>query len=236
MTSSVYNYMQNAKVWLPMTAACHDATNLRTLDRSGNNNHATFGDGATATTFPTKISGRRGYSFDGGDYLNLGDLPFLSNATQFTFALALSNRRNNLSNYYLAKRVSDTALIRLWNFPTAPGYLFLYLTNGSAITNAYIAPNTPVTEGGLVILTITYNGALASNRVKFNVDSTNYLPTGDTTPVTTANLAGSNLLIGGNVAPYYVGNYHFFAAWDYVLSQVQVADLSNRLFRSYNDV
>ena len=69
MTSSVYNYVNNAKVWLPMTAATHDATNLRTLDKSGNGLHFRFGNGVTSTTYPAKLPSQHGYSFDGGDYL-----------------------------------------------------------------------------------------------------------------------------------------------------------------------
>jgi len=49
----------------------------RTLDVSGKGNHATFGDGTTTSTFPTKIIERHGYDFDGTtDYFD--DLPALT--------------------------------------------------------------------------------------------------------------------------------------------------------------
>lgn len=44
-----------------------------TKDRSGNGNNATLGDGTTTTTFPTKLTDIKGYSSDGGDYLDVGD-------------------------------------------------------------------------------------------------------------------------------------------------------------------
>ena len=67
---TTYLYMNDAVVNLPMLASTHDPTNFRTLDVSGNLMHATLGDGSTSTTFPTKLA-KRGYSFDGSDYLEI---------------------------------------------------------------------------------------------------------------------------------------------------------------------
>jgi len=64
----MWSYMNNAVLALPMLLRDHDATNVRTLDKSGNGNNATFGDGSTPTTYPTFSKGC--YSFDGTtDYM-----------------------------------------------------------------------------------------------------------------------------------------------------------------------
>lgn len=55
-----YSYLTQAVGSWPMLAATHDPGNSRTLDVSGNANHATF-----SPTPPTKISGRHGYDFNG---------------------------------------------------------------------------------------------------------------------------------------------------------------------------
>ncbi|MBU1018241.1 hypothetical protein KKA33_04405 [Patescibacteria group bacterium] len=68
---------------LPMGTAQHDSGNNRTLDTSPNGNHAIFGDGATSTTYPTKLSPMVGYELDGGDYFDAGDV-FTTNQTEFT--------------------------------------------------------------------------------------------------------------------------------------------------------
>ena len=71
--NSTYTYRNKAVVDLPMTAECHDPDNVRTLDKSGNGHHATFGDGSTPTKYPAKLS-KHGYSFDGTtDYMTMLD-------------------------------------------------------------------------------------------------------------------------------------------------------------------
>ena len=70
--NSTFNYRNKAVLDLPMDLASYDFTNKKVLDRSGKGNDATLGDGSTASTFPTKLS-TKGFSFDGGDYLDLGD-------------------------------------------------------------------------------------------------------------------------------------------------------------------
>jgi hypothetical protein len=102
--NSTYKYMDDAVVNLSFKAAQHDPTNTRTLDISGNNNHATFGDGVTSTTFPTKLQ-RRGYSFDGGDYnVITNDTTLAFGTDDFTVAaLVKSSIVNNATHWIIDK-------------------------------------------------------------------------------------------------------------------------------------
>ena len=73
--NSMFNYLNKATLNLNMTMESHDPTNVQTLDVSGNDNHAQLGDGSTASTYPTKLTERHGYSFDGTtDYMTLSSL------------------------------------------------------------------------------------------------------------------------------------------------------------------
>lgn len=84
--NTLYDYRKRAVIDLPMDAARHDPTNTRTLDVSGYGNHVVFGDGATSTTYPTKLSSV-GYSCDGGDYFLVSDKESLRPGTNdFTIA------------------------------------------------------------------------------------------------------------------------------------------------------
>jgi len=65
---TTYNYPNECSLHLPMGMSEHDPDNLRTLDISGNDRHAQFGDGVTSSTFPTKTR-RVGYDYDGDDFL-----------------------------------------------------------------------------------------------------------------------------------------------------------------------
>ena len=62
---TTYNYPNEALVHLPMQAIHHDPTNGRTLDVSGNDNHALI-------TGATKLQ-KRGYYLDGSDYFTMTD-------------------------------------------------------------------------------------------------------------------------------------------------------------------
>jgi len=85
--NATYNYPNESVTYLKLDMESHDPTNVRTLDVSGNANHATFGDGSTATTYPTKLS-KRGYSFDGTtDYFD--GLPALTGS--FTVCVLADN-------------------------------------------------------------------------------------------------------------------------------------------------
>jgi hypothetical protein len=70
---SMWSYDNNCVLALPMLLRDHKPTEAFTLDRSGNGNNAQFGDGSTASTFPTKLIDEIGYSFDGtSEYIETG--------------------------------------------------------------------------------------------------------------------------------------------------------------------
>jgi len=55
--NQTWNYMNKADVILQMRHDDYDITNVRTLDSSGNANHAQLGDGSTPATYPTQNDG-----------------------------------------------------------------------------------------------------------------------------------------------------------------------------------
>jgi len=83
--NATYNYRNEAVGDWPMEMAQHDPSNVRTLDVSGNGYNATFGDGTTSNTIPTKTQ-ERGYDNIATSYLNLGDVAALE-TQDFGFAV-----------------------------------------------------------------------------------------------------------------------------------------------------
>jgi len=68
---SMFHYSPISSYYMRM--ADHDSVNVRTLDVHSDN-HMTFGDGSTSSTYPTKQTGYDGYTFDGTtDYLESRD-------------------------------------------------------------------------------------------------------------------------------------------------------------------
>jgi len=69
LDDAVFSYKGTPLLENNLDLASHDAASLRTLDNTSGERHLIFGDGATSTTFPTKLTHITGYSTDGGDYL-----------------------------------------------------------------------------------------------------------------------------------------------------------------------
>lgn len=77
---TMWNYMDNAVLVMDGRAKNYDPTNTMVKDVSGNGNDLTLGDGATSSTYPTKLT-KIGYSFDGGDYAETSNSVSLPDCT-----------------------------------------------------------------------------------------------------------------------------------------------------------
>lgn len=137
--NSVFNYRSKAVVDLPMGAAQHDATNLKTLDVSPGGRHFTWTAGATA---PTKLA-TVGYSSDGGDTLSSSAV--VANAT-YTVALVV-------------KHSSVTGYLADWRGGGGTGYvrlgsgILLEVSSGTAYVNG--KPSTTLGKGCLNVVVVT---------------------------------------------------------------------------------
>lgn len=238
MGAALDYYYNKSKIWLPMGAEQHDPSNpgaARTLDVSGNGNHGTLGNGVTSTTFPTKLQ-KRGYAFDGGDYIDCGDVAFLNNTSAFTLNMAVADKDLTLQEFYIQKQVDTSNRILIWIIPAVPA-LYLYLRNAETSSAALAA--TKLTGRSLENITTVFNGSGATNadRVKVYVNGTSQpLTFVGTIQATMADLSGAPLLIGGTT-PYHITSLmRSFQAWDIALTAPQVADLHTRLLAEVNHV
>ena len=218
------NYCNDAKVWLPMTQAAHDAGNVRTLDVSGNGLHYRFGDGSTAGTFPTKLSGQRGYQFDGSnDYLEA--LENQTNAiTEGTWAVFF--RQNSLGTYYCYGH-SDASSNRGILLTLASDVRFY--SGDSDIAIISIVPLL----GQACFLAGTVNAL--GRRVYYNGLVSAYNNLGTKTPSTTVS-GNPRLGInygGGNPLP---GRIYWYGHWETALTEIQLRDLESRLRKEFNNV
>lgn len=227
MTSSIYNYVNNAKVWLPMTAACHDPTNVRTLDKSGNNLHYRFGDGIDSTKYPTKNSGQRGYSFDGSsDYLTA--LANQTNAINTATWAIYYKRTSSLIGFNSLYYHSDTINPNRGILYTDTNHVGFY--SGSNVSNVFILNVGIRGQKSLLAGRVTSDGY---RRVWFN-GFQNANNTGSVVPGTAVT---TNPIIGfGGALGYLNGQVFWFGHWEYALTDLQLLDLEARLARQFNDV
>jgi hypothetical protein len=213
-----------------MTAACHDPVNLRTLDKSGNNLHATFGDGVTPASYPTKLP-TRGYYLDGSDYLNVGTSALLDFTTVGTTVIFL-NPASGPTTYrcVLAKQ----------NWTGG--------ANGYSMYINWPSKNTRVDIRGVGTNLIDVASPAIDDRQAHFFSSRwtgsllyYYLDGYQTSVAQTTNAtpAGQRFLIGASPtdnAYNFRGNIYFVGAWNYALTELQLRDLEARLRRQLNDI
>jgi len=241
--NSTYNYRNEALVDLPMTAATHDTTNTRTLDVSGNGFDATFGDGSTSTTYPTKLAGR-GYDFNlaNSQYLNLGNvadfdndepqsISFLIKTSVATSLSALVSKSQGggagYSGWQLYLEGADTALLVFRIYDTS-------ITTGIKVTG-----DIKINDGLLHNVVITYDGSQTAAGVKMYVDTVEnaYTANVDTgfagSTLNSADLNIGRTTYGSLPLDGEIYNYKQFST---VLTPTQIADMSIEAFASLNQI
>lgn len=225
MTSSVYNYVNNAKVWLPMMAATHDPVNVRTLDVSGNNNHFRFADGVTSSAFPTKQS-QRGYFFNNAASQYMYSLNNLTNAlTSGTWALFFTTINISFTrDLYFHSNGADVRAVLYQN-----GNLIRFFC-GDIANDANIAITT--SSPHFVVGRRTADGYRRIYMDGINGTPNNAGVSVPSITVPTNPVIGARATAGPN---YHNGNILWHGYWEYALSDLQIIDLEARLRRRIND-
>ena len=225
---NTYSYMESSVLHLPMRAQEHDPTGVQTLDIA-NGNHAQFGDGSTPTTYPTKLA-KRGYYFDGGDYLNAGDTTSLRLTSTGTVACFFE-----ASNYS-----SDVGLIVKGRFATDRNGYFLFLHGATGVVRGIVANGatknevdavTP-TPAGIHTAILVWNGTIVYLYIDGRLEDTAVQSINATSD-------GYDLVFGtvsDGAGSEFTGNMFDSIVTADPLSQIQVADLHIRMMKGINQV
>jgi hypothetical protein len=234
MTSSVYNYVNNAKLWLPMTAACHDATNLRTLDKSGNGLNFRFGNGVTSTTYPAKLSGQRGYSFDGGDYLEAlaNQTNAITSGTWAVLSFIKAAASQDIYSHFSSGPTVVRAVI-MAVYGTAPPELRFYC--GDTANPAYIANATAFRDDTVLFVAGTVS-SVGNRRIYANGLYGTDSSAGTNVPGAPATFPRIGARGDNSTFVQPPGKVFWYGHWEYALSELQLRDLEQRLRRQLNDV
>ena len=219
-------YSDSSVLDLSFLSSQHDLSNVQTLDVSGNAKNAEFGDGVTPTTYPTKL-GKRGYSFDGGDYLKVpsANLKFEGPTEDFTIALALKSSasaielivdmRDGASDGWRIIKVND----QIWFSLNA-----ININPGSVI---------PVGTSRTIIIPVNRSGT-----TRLTVDG---VPTGinvDTSGVTMS-IAQAHMHIGRqsfSASSFYNGDIYELRVFPFLLSATQATELHLKMLNGMNDI
>jgi hypothetical protein len=222
-----YSYRNDALIDLPLRMAQHDPVNLQALDVSGNGYHSTFGDGSTPATYPTKLDYQRGYSFDGGDYLQSGTITFPT-ITTMTMACVVSRYDLTVTDRFIG--ITDTAGTNIFGIILIAAGTVQFYCGGAGGANS-----STLAVGGL-------QNHLTCIGVHDGTDTILYLNGVAATPAVTPLAPGTAgtqyLLCGRNPAggQAFAGNLHQVLVLPDRLSPIQVQDLHNSMLKKVNDV
>jgi hypothetical protein len=223
--------MSKATLDLKFGMAQHDPTNTRTLDASGNGNHATLGNGSTSTTFPTKLT-EHGYSFDGGDHLDCVGTGVLNSAE---IGIVIEFYPDFETGEDAQRFLFDTSADR-----------YLVVKQANALSNVL-----NINLGGTPIATI----AEATYSPYWNVNGKNVLVISGTTGNTSAWLNGNRILSNEATAwslsnpttlifgargtlgsGYFTGKMTNIQVYHFILTPTQVQDIQINSNKKINEL
>lgn len=227
--NTMYNYRNRAVLDLPMLAEQHDPTNVRTLDVSGYDNHATFGDGSTPVTYPTKLTGR-GYSFDGGDYLDVGDNAGLRIGTNNFFVMALINQRVPSTYDVLVSKGSVGVGEFMLGFYT-PAYVLRFLADAGSFNRVWNPGSASFWVGRYNTVGYTRIGDVGNLFVNGVIVDTNTGYTGIDLNSTDAMYVGDAVGLG-RAYNGQIGQVLYSSIEG--ISSIQIADLHLQMMRGIN--
>jgi hypothetical protein len=226
---TTYRYMEDAILNLPMTACNHDHDNVMTLDRSGNGNHAVFGDGATESTFPTKLV-KRGYNCD-SDYFDVNlELPTPLAPTTVTFLLSPNEIKGGI-NARIFNKYIDVSNGMVFALEIGTNRLGGNFRSGGV--NNYLNCDEVISPNQWAVLSLVFDGSNVY-AYKDGRDITG----GSVLGITPAS-GSSNLIIGmaappsANAIDACFGN---FIIHNKPLTPIQAIDLQQRLLKQVNHV
>jgi len=191
----------------------------RTLDVSGNARHATFGDGITSTTFPTKLADTAGYDLDGGDYLIVTTTGVLNTANvgvAIEFSPDFATDENN-ERYFFSTDGANNYLVKRNN---AESNVLRLVLGGVVIADIAEATYSPCWLVGQKNILIVSGETLATDAWLNDLqiltdDASAWSPNSPT-----------GLQVGSrNQGSFFDGKFHRFRTWQRLITPIQMYDI-----------
>jgi len=232
--NSTFNYQNKAILNLKMGLAEHDPTNVRTLDRSGKGYYATFGDGATSSTYPTKLSGQHGYSLDGTDDYFEGSLSeTIDSSKGISFVLEFSPDFDYDVDAFVRLFDVESNKLYIQKRDNANNNTLRIVCGDAVIANIASASYSPYWKKGqrnvLVVSAKTEDTSawLNGNEILSND------PDAWTGAAVTVYTIGST---AGGAGQFFDGKHYRAEIYPFALTPMQEIDTRHRILREVNDL
>lgn len=217
---------------LPMEMHQRDRDNYLCKDDSGNGFDFTLGAGSGTATIPTKIANRKGYTFDGGDYMQRAN-PTYSQTAITVFATVRIDRARKGGNCYVASHRS--AAVFSWTLDTTGTNLRWICGSTAAASQALKAINDSHYDR-LISLTGVYDPLSGSHLYvdgQRQASATTPLPPNDPATVSEALLLGK---LYSTTSDMLLGAMYEFRLYNRALSPLEVQSLHYAVKRKLADV
>ena len=197
---------------------------------------AVLGDGTTATTFPALLT-PRGFSFDGGDYLNLGDndvFSFTNGVNDLPFSVAAQFRLSSIATNPPIAAKYQTSNIGEWKvYVQSTGRLIFILVDESVPIYFQIYTAINLIKVGIDYTVVaTYTGSGGANGLSLYLNGVKQSVTLD--PQTYVRMRNTNqpVYVGRDtIGAYTAGNIILPEIYDVELSECEVRAITARLQR-----
>ncbi len=196
------------------------------------------GDGTTASTFPTQLVGKRGLSFDGGDYIDTGIVDPFERTDKFSLFVAVSLQSVATIGSYLS--TSDTAQSNkgIFTYPYSNNKkMYVFLTSQSTTNEIdyYINCNLQ----SFNTFCVTSSGSSLASGIKVYDNAIVGGSSGGTDNLTSTIKNGKPFLLGArhngvSKTTFYTGNIYFAAIFPRELTPLQVSNLHKKVMKRIN--
>lgn len=234
--NDMLDYENDCVLDLPMGLEQHDITNKRTLDISGNNHHATFGDGSNPATFPEKLD-KKGYKWNGtSTYLNVDKSVMSDIYTNQEMTIAVTFRDDLLNQSYgsifMCRGIGKKhQIIPKYGASGSYGGLHSSLRINDTRTDFNVGGGSAnhILFNQINVLVFTFDGTTS------NFYLNGRLVQSTTTQAGTLTDVDADLEIGSEgTSYYYKGDILRYKMYSKALNHTQVMDLSYKMLRGLN--
>lgn len=198
-----------------------------------------LGDGATAGTFPTQlgpsVNVRKGMSFDGGDWMDIGLVDVFERTQPFTF-IAMWQCRALAEALYSSIDDTDPNTRGIEVSITATGRVQVLIVNVYP-GNCIQAYSTGTITRGLHSLIVTYDGSSTAAGVRMHIDGVDGGTSGLINTLGATVLNGRGFLIGarrsgaGKILQLVTPGFFTPSVWPFALTAQQAKIMHNQLFK-----
>ena len=234
---TTWRYREDTKFYLPMRAEQHDPVNVRTLDSSGNRNNAIFGDGSTSSTFPSKLA-KRGYSFDGGDYLALpDDSPIWHISNEYSIAFVIKNvpEATDATLFGEGRSTSSVPIFRFRSRSSTGKKLVVQIrTDTSSATVNNVSSTLEPIDGRVHTIIWTDKAGDAHLYIDGQEDPTDFTHTAEALTLDRSTIGAMSL--SGSIQDQMTGNVLFFSSYNKQLTPTEVADLHINMMKQIHRI